>query len=134
MHNGIIENYLDIKKELSGKGITCVSETDTEVVAHLAALLWDGDLVTTMHAVTTRLRGSYALAMMHASDRNTIVVTRKDSPLVIERGLRTRTSLRATITALMSYTREFKLLEDNQIARIRRDSIEIFDASMHRFR
>ncbi len=130
VHNGIIENYLDIKKELSGKGITCVSETDTEVVAHLAALLWDGDLVTTMHAITTRLRGSYALAMMHASDRNTIVVTRKDSPLVIGEG-ESENYVASDITALLSYTREFKLLEDNQIARIGRNSIEIFDASLH---
>lgn len=125
VHNGIIENYLDIKAWLEQKKVYCVSDTDTEVVALLAHYLWDGNLLTTLQKVVARIQGSYALAIMHESNSDEIAVARKDSPLVIGEG-NGEMFLASDITALLPYTRKFKLLEDNQIAIIREKEVSIY--------
>jgi len=125
VHNGIIENYLDIKAWLEEKEVYCVSDTDTEVVALLAHYLWDGSLLTTLKNVIDRIEGSYALAIMHESCSDEIAVARKDSPLVIGEGVE-EMFLASDITALLPYTRKFKLLEDNQIAIIRESDVSIY--------
>ncbi len=125
VHNGIIENYLDIKAWLEQRDVYCVSDTDTEVVALLAHYLWDGNLLTTLKKVIERIEGSYALAIMHESNSDEIAVARKDSPLVIGEG-EGEMFLASDITALLPYTRKFKLLEDNQIAIIRENSVSIY--------
>lgn len=127
VHNGIIENYLTLKAWLLGQGISCVSDTDTEVVAQLAGLLWDGDMLSTMCKVIAKLQGSFALAMLHQDKPDEIIVARKDSPLVIGVGLE-EMFIASDITALLSQTRTFKLLEDNQIARVTSNSVEIFSS------
>jgi glucosamine--fructose-6-phosphate aminotransferase (isomerizing) len=130
VHNGIIENYLSLKQWLAEHGTHCSTDTDTEVVAHLASRLWDGDLASTMRKVVGRLRGSYALALVHSQVPEAIVVTRKDSPLVIGEGVG-EMFVASDITALLSRTRDFKLLEDNQIAVVTKDRIEIIDREGH---
>lgn len=138
VHNGIIENYLSLKHWLSERGVHFVSDTDTEVIAHLASHLWDGDLASTMHKVAGRLRGSYALAMVHSEIPDSIVVTRKESPLVIGEGEK-EMFVASDISALLSHTRSFKLLEDHQVAVVYSDRVDIRDregkpvelASMH---
>lgn len=127
VHNGIIENYLSLKEDLAGLGYQCITDTDTEVVAHLAAYEWDGNLVSTIRKVAARLRGSYALAFVHSAQTDAIAVTRKDSPLVIGEG-HGEMFVASDITALLSHTREFKLLEDNQTALVKKEGVEVFDA------
>lgn len=133
VHNGIIENYLEIKQWLHDRGIVCVSDTDTEVVAQLAALLWDGDMVSTMAKTTSRLRGSYALALTHVDCPDRLVATRRDSPLVIGEG-NGAMFLASDITALLPRTRRFTLLGDNQIALLKQDGISVVDASLQTVR
>ena len=83
IHNGIIENYRELKNELIAQGIKFRSDSDTEVVAHLVARAYDGDLLKAFHAVLKRLRGAYALALCHASEPDLSLCTRRGSPLVL---------------------------------------------------
>ena len=131
VHNGIIENYLELKQWLSDKGIACVSDTDTEVVAHLASLLWDGDGVSTMSRVSYMLKGSFAIAMVHESVPDTLFATRQDSPLVVGQG-NGEMFVASDITALLSHTRTFYFLGDRQIASISPNSVEFHDAKRKR--
>jgi len=126
VHNGIIENYLHLKKELIADGKTFVSETDSEVVAHLAEKFWTGDLVSTMARIVDRLQGSFALAMVHADYPDSFVVARKDSPLVIGKGNH-EMFVASDITALLQYTREMYLMEDREIALVSPDGVRFFN-------
>ena len=125
VHNGIIENYLDIKLWLEERGVNCISDTDTEVVALLAHYLWDGNLLSTLKKVITQIQGSYALAVMHESCPDEIAVVRKDSPLVIGEGIG-EMFLASDLTALLPYTRTFKFLGDNQIGIINQNGVNIY--------
>lgn len=129
VHNGIIENYLSIKTWLAQKGISCVSDTDTEVVAHLAGVLWDGDMISTMAHITGMLKGSYALAMMHTDCPDSIAATRKDSPLIIGEG-DDETFLASDVTAFLPYTRRCTFLDDNQFALLSPDGVKFFDQGL----
>ncbi|NCB03290.1 MAG: glutamine--fructose-6-phosphate transaminase (isomerizing), partial [Spirochaetia bacterium] len=128
VHNGIIENYLDIKQWLQDRDIYCVTETDTEVVALLAHYLFDGSLLSTLIQVTKRIQGSYALAVMHESCPDEIIVARKDSPLVIGIG-KEEMFLASDITALLPYTRTFKIIEDNQIAIVKKEGVSVYSST-----
>lgn len=131
VHNGIIENYRELRSELSAQGIPFLSETDSEVIAHFAALYWDGDLVSTMAKVASRLKGSYAIAMVHSLCPHSFVVTRKDSPLVA--GLGTDGNYVASdITALLSHTRTMLMLEDFEIALVTSGAVTLFDRNLQR--
>ena len=96
------------------------------MVALLANTLWNGNLLDTMREVVRRLRGSYALALMHHAHPDEIAVARKDSPLVIGEGL-SEMFLASDVTALLPYTREFRFLEDGQIGIVRQDGVSIHD-------
>ncbi len=126
VHNGIIENYLEIRAWLKERGVLCLTDTDTEVVALLANTLWNGNLLETMKEVVQKLRGSYALAMMHQAHPDEIAVARKDSPLVIGEG-DGEMFLASDVTALLPYTRFFRFLEDNQIALVRQEGVSIYN-------
>ncbi len=129
VHNGIIENYLEIKAWLLDQGIECISDTDTEVVAHVSELLWDGDGASTMRKVIQRLEGSFAIAMLHESAPDAIFLARKDSPLVVGQGNK-EMFLASDLTALLSYTRSFYFLEDNQIAKIEAAGAHFYDSDL----
>ena len=130
VHNGIIENYLELQTFLEEKGILCVTETDTEVIAHLIALFWDGDGVSTLGKVMKMLRGSFALAVAHREQQNRLFIARRDSPLVVGQGI-DEMFLASDLTALLSYTRDFCFLKDNQIASISQNELLLYDEQLN---
>ncbi|MGL5426525.1 MAG: glutamine--fructose-6-phosphate transaminase (isomerizing), partial [Cetobacterium sp.] len=130
VHNGIIENYSSLKEELINKGYKFTSDTDTEVVAHLIHSVYEGDLFGAVTKVIKKLRGSYALGIIHEDFPNEIICTRKDSPLVIGIG-EDENLIASDIPALLKYTKNVYFLEDGDFARLKKDSIEIFDKNLN---
>lgn len=126
VHNGIIENYLELKKMLLEKGYHFKSETDTEVVAQLFEDLYDGDMVSTMRKLLEKIRGAYALGILCSDHPDTLVAARKDCPLLIGLG-KGENYIASDIPALLEYTRDYYLLETNEIAVLKNDSVKLFD-------
>ena len=126
VHNGIIENYIPLKEELQAEGIVFRSETDTEVVAQLFDKLYDGDLVGTLIRVVGKLRGSYALGILCKDYPDTLLAVRKDSPMIIGLGEH-ENYIASDIPAVLDHTRNYYLLNDNEIAIIKADSVELVD-------
>ncbi len=126
VHNGIIENYADLRAELETSGHTLDSETDTEVVAHLIEGAYRGDIAAAVRQVTARLKGSYALAVMHADEPETIIATRQDSPLIIGVG-DGEAIVASDIPVVLEYTREVLVLEDGDLAVVTVDGVWVSD-------
>ncbi|MDN5276837.1 MAG: hypothetical protein PWR01_802 [Clostridiales bacterium] len=126
VHNGIIENYMKLKDWLQKEGYVFVSETDTEVVAHLINYYYRGDLVEAVRNTLDKIEGSYALGVIAKDHPDCMVVARKDSPLVIGLG-DGENYIASDIPAILKYTRRVYLLEDREIALIRRDGVEVID-------
>ena len=130
VHNGIIENHVELKKELEEKGYEFTSQTDSELIAHLIELyLQDSSsFIDAIYKAKKRLEGAYAIAALDYQDPNSIVVARHKSPLLI--GLGTDENLAASDPlAIAQLTNEFIFLEDGDVARISSDSYEIFDTN-----
>ena len=130
VHNGIIENHIELKKELEEKGYAFTSQTDSELIAHLIELyLQDSSsFIDAIYKAKKRLEGAYAIAVLDYQDPNSIVVARHKSPLLI--GLGTDENLAASDPlAIAQLTNEFIFLEDGDVARISSDSYEIFDTN-----
>lgn len=130
IHNGIIENYQPIKKELIEKGYEFLSETDTEVAAHLVHYYLDQghDLLEAVRQAVARFTGAYALLVYDAEDPDRFVVSRVASPLVIGLGIG-ENYVASGVPALMPVTQRFIYLEQGDLAEIRRDKVTIFDAA-----
>ena len=130
VHNGIIENFVQLRDELQAEGHVFASETDTEVVAHLLEKFYAGDLVEAMRKTVACLQGAYGLAAVHADFPDQIVVTRKDSPIVVgHAGGDAGASLVASdVVVLLSTTRDVVFLEDGELALLTADGISYFDA------
>ena len=126
VHNGIIENYLELREMLLSRGHVFTSDTDTEVAAHLIEEAYEGDLLEAVRVATSQMVGAYGLAVMCANEPGTIVVTRKDSPIVLGQGEK-GTYVASDIIALIDATRDVVVLDDNQFAVMTSDSIEYFD-------
>ena len=126
VHNGIIENYLELKNMLIEKGYTFKSETDTEVVAQLFEDLYDGDMVSTTRKLLEKIRGAYALGIMCTDHPDTLVAVRKDCPLLIGLG-KGENYIASDIPALLEYTRDYYLLETNEIAVLKNDGVKLYD-------
>lgn len=127
VHNGIIENHDALRAMLTAKGCTFVSQTDTEVIAHLLHQLYHGDMLSALQRAQAMLEGSYALCVLTASEPDVLYCTRKDSPMVI--GLSDGAQYVASdIPALIAHTRDVELLADKEIAVLRRDSVRVYDA------
>ena len=103
VHNGIIENYLELKKDLIAKGYEFVSETDTEVVAHLLDSLYEGDLLEAVKKLLKIIKGAYALGMMSISEPDRIIAARKESPLIVGLG-KGENFIASDIPAILKYT------------------------------
>jgi len=117
VHNGIIENYAELREQLAANGHILRSETDTETVAHLVESYFTGDLPTAVTRAIEDLDGAYALAVVHLDDPETIVAARKDSPLIIGIG-ENETIVASDIPAVLEYTREILVLHDGEVATV----------------
>ncbi len=128
VHNGIIENFAELREKLEGEGHRFASATDTEVVAHLVERAYDGDLLAAVRAATECINGAYGLAVTCAAQPGVIVVTRKDSPLVVGRGA-TGSYVASDMIALLEATRDIVILEDGQFAQLTPMDITYYDAN-----
>ncbi len=128
VHNGIIENYLDIKEELTQKGYKFVSETDTETVAHLIDYYYKSGIgfLESVFKTLERIEGAYALGILCRDYPDTLIAARKNCPLVIGKG-EGENFIASDIPAILHHTRNVYFLDDNEIAVIKADSIKIFD-------
>ena len=126
VHNGIIENFMSLKEELIAKGHKFVSETDTEVVAHLIEDVYEGDFVEAVNKVLNRIEGSYSLAFMCQDYPDTLICTKKDNPLVIGLG-EGENFIASDIPAIIAYTRRTYIMNDGEIAVVKKDSIWVTD-------
>ncbi|MGE4213436.1 MAG: glutamine--fructose-6-phosphate transaminase (isomerizing) [Anaerotignaceae bacterium] len=128
VHNGIIENYMEIKEELSTKGYRFVSETDTETVAHLMDYYYKqgNGFLESVFMVLERIEGAYALGIICKDYPDTLIAARKNCPLVIGKG-EGENFIASDIPAILHHTREVYFLNDNEVAVIKKDSIDIFD-------
>jgi len=128
VHNGIIENYLELKEKLIQAGYTFESETDSEVIAHLLHQHFQskGDLLAAMHEAIKELDGAFAIAAIHIKDKNRLVVARNKSPLLIGVGLEENFAASDPL-ALSQLTNEFVFLEDGDVAEITKESYQVFD-------
>jgi glutamine---fructose-6-phosphate transaminase (isomerizing) len=129
IHNGIIENFAKLRLELTEAGVEFRSDTDTEVVAHLLAATLpdsDGDLAEAMRRVCRRLEGAFTLVAVAASDPDTVVGARRNSPLVVGRG-QGENFLASDVSAFIAHTREAIELGQDQVVAIRREGVEVTD-------
>ncbi|MCU7886633.1 MAG: glutamine--fructose-6-phosphate transaminase (isomerizing), partial [Candidatus Thiodiazotropha sp. (ex Lucinoma annulata)] len=129
VHNGIIENYADLREELSAKGYTFTSETDTEVIAHLLAdvLQTESDFLRAIRLASKKLVGAYALAVVSPDDPDQMVVIRAGSPLVIGLGVG-ENFIASDVFALLPVTQRFIFLEEGDLAHVSRDSVSLFNS------
>jgi glucosamine--fructose-6-phosphate aminotransferase (isomerizing) len=126
VHNGIIENYLELKHELESLGHKFASETDTEVICHLVEENYVGDTFRAVLGAIARLQGSFAFALINDDDPDHIYAVRKDSPLVIGLG-DGQFFLASDVTAFLKYTKRAVFLEDGDIAILSRDGVKFVD-------
>lgn len=128
VHNGIIENYIDIKNELIEKGYTFVSETDTETVAHLIDYYYKTGIgfVDAVYEALKKIKGAYALGVICKDFPDTLVAARKNCPLVIGIG-ENENFIASDIPAILHHTRKVYFLDDMEFAVIKSDSIKIFN-------
>lgn len=123
VHNGIIENYEQLKDKLTGSGYIFVSETDTEVLAHLVNYYYKGDLTDAVFSALKDIKGSYAIAVLCGCE---LVAARKDSPLIIGIGS-DENFIASDIPAILKYTRKIIYLDDLEVATVTPDSVSFFD-------
>ena len=126
VHNGIIENYLDLKEELIAKGHVFVSETDTEVVSHLIADEYDGNLVEAVQRATKRMRGAFALGVLTSHEPEKLVAVRYASPLIIGVG-KGENFIGSDIPAILEYTRDVYILDDGEMAVLTANGVELLN-------
>lgn len=127
VHNGIIENYVEIKEFLQSEGVHFVSETDTEVVAQLLEYYYDGDVLKAFEKVLDKIEGAYALGIICGDCPDKVIAARKDSPLIL--GFGDGFNLLASdVTAVIKYTREVVYLDDGEVAVLSADSVQIYDS------
>ena len=127
VHNGIIENYISLKKKLESKGFEFISETDTEVIAHLFEYYYKGDIMDTMIKVINRVEGSYALGVLCVDYPDQFIAVRKASPMIVGLGDE-ENFIASDVTAILKHTRDIYYLEDNEIVVLKKDSVKVYNA------
>lgn len=126
VHNGIVENYLKLKKKLAGKGYEFLSETDTEVIAHMLDYYYKGDPLDAISKVMHRMEGSYGLGIMFRDHPDEVYAVRKDSPLIV--GTSPEGNLIASdVPAVLKYTRDVYYLENEEIVKLTRDGLHFYN-------
>lgn len=128
VHNGIIENYIDLKDKLEAKGYKFVSQTDTETIVHLIDYYYKltNDIIDAVSKSVSELRGSYALGIICKQYPDKLIVVRKDSPLIIGIG-KDENFIASDVPAILQYTRDIYYLDDNELAIIEKNNIDIFN-------
>ena len=126
VHNGIIENYMKLKEFLQAQGYAFVSDTDTEVVAHLVEHHYRGDLVQAVIDSINELEGSYALGVICGDCPEMFVAARKDSPLIVGLG-NGENFIASDIPAILEHTRNIYILEDSEVAALSRNRVRVFN-------
>ena len=125
VHNGIIENYIELKEELINKGYKFVSDTDTEVACALIDSLYNGNIIETINKAIKKMRGSFAFGILVDGDNN-LYATRLTSPLIIAKG-DNEYFIASDVPAILKYTNKYMLLSDFDIAKISSDNITIYN-------
>lgn len=125
VHNGIIENYIPLKKKLTDKGYQFASETDTEVLAHLLDYYYKGNPLEAVTKVLHRVEGSYALGIMFADYPDEIYAARKDSPLIVGQN-ESGCFIASDVPAILKYTRNVYYMDNQEVAALRRDGLRFF--------
>ena len=128
VHNGIIENYAELREELIAKGYTFLSETDTEVVVHLIEMYYKGDLKAAVMKTTSRLEGSYALGIVCTDNPDTLFVAREHGPLILGIGIG-ENYFSSDVTALVSYTKNVIYLDDGEFAELTPENVTVYDCA-----
>ncbi len=126
VHNGIIENYAQLREELMAKGVVFKSETDTEVIAHLLSQNYHGDLKKAVLKTVARLEGAYALGVLCAEEKGRLIATRHAAPLIVGVGIG-ENYFASDVTALVAYTKNIIDLEDGEIADLTPDATTVYD-------
>ncbi len=126
VHNGIIENHLELKTRLASEGHRFVTQTDTEVVAHLVEALYQGSLEAAVRAALAQVQGVYAIVLMHRDEPHCLVAARMGPPLVVGLG-RHEHYVASDVPALLPLTRDFLFLEDGDVATVRADAVRVTD-------
>ena len=129
VHNGIIENYSEIKNELEKKGLVFKSDTDSEVIPNLIASLYDGDLLSTSKKMIKLLRGAYSLGIISSKEPSTLIAVKKKSPLVM--GIAEKGFLIASdVSALLKHTKKVIYLEEDDVVKITPDGFSIYNGEI----
>src|SRR6266498_1401951 len=128
VHNGIIENYLDLKEQLIRRGTKFSSETDTEIVAHLVAEKIDKgmDFLEAVRKSLKEIRGSYALLFLNQRDPTRLIVAKNSTPIVVGWG-EGEAFIASDIPALLDYTRKVAFLEDGEVGEVKAESFRLYD-------
>ena len=126
VHNGIIENYMELKNDLIAKGYEFKSQTDTEVIAGLYDSLFDGNALNTLIKTAEKLEGSYAVAMIVKGYDDKVYAMKKDSPLIVGKG-NGENYLASDIPAILPYTRDCYIVNDGEFIEISKNKIKVFD-------
>jgi len=127
VHNGIIENHHELKLQLKKEGHKFTSKTDTEVVAHLVEKFYKGDLLSSVCRAIGSLKGSFALGVICLHEPDVLIAARKDSPLIVGLG-EGENFIASDVPAILSRTRDIIYLDNNEIARISKDEVKVFNA------
>ncbi|VAW18816.1 Glutamine--fructose-6-phosphate aminotransferase [isomerizing], partial [hydrothermal vent metagenome] len=126
VHNGIIENYQELKSSLQAKGHKFLSETDTEVISHLIEEYYKGDLKWAVLSAIKKLRGAFALGIIHSDNPELLVAARVGSPLIVGVG-NGENFIASDVPAILDQTKKIIYLKDGQIACIQKDSVKVFN-------
>ena len=132
VHNGIIENYKDIKDKLVKKNYKFVSETDTEVAANLIDSLYDGNPLTAIKKAIEIIEGSYAFAIIFKDKLNKVYAVRKGAPLIVALGKdgKNENFIASDISAVLKYTNKYIIMDEENIAEIQKDRVAIYDKDL----
>lgn len=126
VHNGIIENYRELKEELIKQGYIFHSETDSEVVVHLLDSYYEGNMLEAIYKVVARIEGSYALCIVSTLEPDVVYVTKKDSPLVLGKS-DSATFGASDIPAILDFTKDVYFMEDYMVAKLNKENLSFFD-------
>ncbi|HSQ33374.1 MAG TPA: glutamine--fructose-6-phosphate aminotransferase, partial [Peptostreptococcaceae bacterium] len=126
VHNGIIENYMELKEELMAQGVVFKSQTDTEVVAHLVDKYYEGNLLEAVFKALDKLRGAYALGVICKDNPEELIAVRKDSPLVVGLG-ENENFIASDIPAILKYTRNVYFLENGEVVYLTKDNVKVYN-------